>query len=1094
MPLRTCAPAFDKFVQDKRELPGRTPFLIAADVPGIPRPGKETRPGKEFAEVANYDNFIATVSDKENQYCSLYEIVDTKDAPVMAMFDLDKKSGVTHTPLEVFTAFSEVVSRVVKDLLGREFTLVPGETCEVADSTSAKKLSLHVKLYVGMHSVHDNKRFALCLIDVVLRTGSYPELIDGSSKTGTVIDLDIYTNWRQFRMLYQTKLSDKRYLLPVFGSSPNVVDHLWRFHPGHTREPLWWAALPETKVCGQRAVAPIQRAAVTHKKTPDHEVKKPSSLSMSADAAEKTRYFNSIDALKKIMSGPVDVMSVKHLKEYGDSTVYPLRNAVCPYKKSTHRNNHVYLMTHAGSSDIHIKCHNEKCKEAPTWTIYDYSPVETPWFDERCMDGMHQQAGNVDWAEDYDEPEMRDLPVERIVMVRAGMGTGKTKALLRLAERELADPSKKALIVTFSRTLAAKLHGDFAALDFVDYMQVKGGAPLCGPRIVVCLDSLWRVNTRNFDYVFIDEAVSVFLHFNSTKMERGHVNSGVLELLLLQCERMYFVDACVDTTMMKHIADYFARHRGCATHWIRNRHVRPSTRKAEIVTSMASGNCIAENALAMSAIGRVMELLEADKNVVVCTSTKKFATTLEEYVRQKRGSTSVLSYYSGKSESLANVNELWTSCQLLIYSPSVSAGVSFEGTHFDALVGFLVNSPATPSVDLSLQQLFRVRNLSDGAMYLYVQDFNADEDMPCTDEQVDDMLSADASIPNKYYLEPQLQAMSCTTIKDGKLVYDRTRMSYLIVKGIVAMRNKSLLKYRAILSKTLREDYGIPCSESFATLGADLDQDVLYEAAKLTTELPFEAVPVFARMDNGEAMYRTVSDNMERSSELDKAGKVLHDYATKMWRIPPEKIDETFYSKYVRSTDASALFYKAKRFFAMATKSSVEIRGAMSRVMDSVMANNDPNIKVYRTKLKTHYTVLLTAKDLLAGCLPADEFERLCALENVAVTDAVMCDQLARLKAAMDPVELKQFYKVLDLKETASSFVLFRKILASAFGFVAERKNDDKRKKAWHHIDVKVDWLRAMKLEYEPACLKEEEPVQASLPVPFSRPLFGRRE
>jgi Origin of replication binding protein len=1085
--FRNTPAKFDAFVTSKSKLPGVTPFLIASDVPGPPG---EDEPSKEFAEVANYENFAATVANEENRYLNLYEIVRSMDAPVMAMFDVDRHD-CAYPSAAVFTAFADALSRYVKDLLGRDYVAVPGETCQVADATTPRKTSLHVKLDVGMRSMHDNKRFALGLIEYVRRANTYPELVDCK---GIVIDKKVYSNFRQFRMLYQAKFERTNYLMPAFGSSDDPVDHLWAFHPGHTREPAWWAELP-----AGAAKAPDTRRAVVHKKTSPQEVKKATPTSRMEELLEKTRDFNQNEALKQVMSGPVDVMAITRLDaddtHHKGTTIYTLRDAVCPYKKSKHTNNHVYLMTHAGSSDIHVRCHNEKCQECPSWVIYDHSVVDTPLFDEQYLDGMHQQAGNVCWAEDYDEPEMRDLPVERMVMVRAGMGTGKTKALLRLAERELADPAKKALIVTFSRTLAAKLHADFAGLGFVDYMAVKGGAPLSGPRIVVCLDSLWRVNTRNFDYVFIDEAVSVFLHFNSTKMERGHVNSAMLELLLLQCERMYFVDACVDTTMMKHVVDYFAAHRGCGTHWVRNRHVRPSNRKAAIEWTLQGGNCIAENILAQSAMSRVMSILEAGKNVVVCTSTKKFATTLEEYVRQKRGSTSVLSYYSGKSESLKDVETLWTSCQLLIYSPSVSAGVSFEGTHFDALVGFLVNSPATPSVDLSLQQLFRVRNLSDGDMFLYVQDFNADEDMPHTDEQVDDMLSADASIPNKYYLEPQLQAMSSTTIQDGRLSYDKSRMSYLIVKGIVAMRNKSLLRYRTILAKTLREDYGIPCTETIAGIDAtlhELDMDVLQEAGSVSNDVAFADVPVFATMERGEAMYAAVAANMERASDTDKAGKVLHDYAMRKYQIDPAKIDERFYTDFVRKPDASALFFRAKRFALAVHKTPDEIRRTMSNVMDGVMSAADPNIKVYRTKLKAHYALLLKAQELIRGCLPCGpESEKFGALENVTITDETMCDKIALLKDSMDMSETKQFYKVLDLKESATTFVLFRKIMAQAFGFVVERQNDSKKTKAWHFIDIKQGWLRDLKELYSPTVLDAATEYEPAVHAPLKAPRFS---
>ena len=1089
--MQTFEPQFNKFVRTKPQLPGRTPFLIAADVPGRSRPGKAPEVGKEMAEIETYEEFIATISDEQNRYCNLYEIVDRMEAPVWAMFDIDLKNP-SHTPQEVIVAFESVVKIVVKELLSREFALAPGETCQVSDSSTPEKLSLHVKLCIGMRSVHDNKRFALAVVATILRLGC-PELLDASSRTGTIVDLNIYTNWRQFRMLYQAKLFTTRYLLPSPGSSTDAAEHLWRIHPGHTREPLWWADFPTPLAKPTKGMSD-GRASAVHKKKPPHDVKRATARSSMVDVREKTEYFNSIPALTKVMSGPVDVMSITHLVDHGDSTIYTLRDAVCPYKGARHSNNHVYFMTHAGSSDVHVRCHNEKCKKAAQWTVYDNSPLETSWFDETCLDGMHQQAANVAWAEDYNEPEMRDLPLESIVLVRAGMGTGKTKALLRLANAQLAaDPAKKALIVTFSRSLAAKLHADFAGLDFTDYAAVKGGAPLTGARIVVCLDSLWRVNTRNFDFVFIDEAVSVFLHFNSTKMERAHVNSGVLELLLLQCERMYLVDACVDTTMMKHIADYLAAHRGCGTCWVRNRHVRPSTRRAVVRTSLASGNCIAENLLARAAMSRVMELLEEGKNVVVCSSTKRFATTLEEYVRAKRGSTSVLSYYSGKTESLKDVESLWTSCQLLIYSPSVSAGVSFEGDHFHSLVGFLVNSPGTPSVDLSLQQLFRVRNLADGEMALFVQDFNADEEMPHTDEQVASMLAADASIPNKYYLDPQLQAMSKTTVRDGRLVYDNSRMSYLVVKGIVTMRNKSLLRYRAILTKTLREDYGIPCAESFEETHAyDLDLDVLHEAGKHVADVAFEDVPIFAAMEDGHVLYQAVSANMESSGEADKAGKVLHDYAFKMWRIPVDKIDEDFYLRFVRAPDASATYFKAKRFVAMTTKSVLDIRRTMSYMMDNVMATEDPNLKVFRTKIRAHYALLLKSHELVTGCLSCAEFEAFASLEDVTISDDTMREQLLRLTAAMDPGELAHFYRVLDLKDTVKPFVLFRKIMATAFGFRVERRNDDRRCRGWSSIDVRQDWLRDARDAYAPEVLSADEPVDRPL-VPPGRAVFSRR-
>lgn len=252
---------------------------------------------------------------------------------------------------------------------------------------------------------------------------------------------------------------------------------------------------------------------------------------------------------------------------------------------------------------------------------------------------------------------------------------------------------------------------------------------------------------------------------------------------------------------------------------------------------------------------------------------------------------------------------------------------------------------------------------------------------------------------------------------------------------------------------------------------------------------PFADVPVFATMERGEAMYAAVAANMERASDTDKAGKVLHDYAMRKYHVDPDKIDERFYNNYVRSPDASNLFYRAKRFALATNKTPDEIRATMSRVMEGIMAASDPNIKVYRTKLKTHYTLLIKAQELIHGCLArSTDAAKFGALQNVTITDATMCEQVSKMKDAMDASELKQLFKVLDLKDKATTFVFFRKMMAMAFGFGLERHNTGKLTKAWHFIDIKQDWLRDLKDSYSPAVLDaaaEYEPaVQAHLKAP----------
>lgn len=108
------------------------------------------------------------------------------------------------------------------------------------------------------------------------------------------------------------------------------------------------------------------------------------------------------------------------------------------------------------------------------------------------------------------------------------------------------------------------------------------------------------------------------------------------------------------------------------------------------------------------------------------------------------------------------------------------------------------------------------------------------------------------------------------------------------------------------------------------------------------------------------------------------------------------------------------------------------------------------------------------------SCLTPAQLASLKALEHVTVTDSIMCGAIDQLKAAMEPGELKSFLKALELKDTATTFVTFRKIFMTAFGFHVERQNPGKLTKAWHFVDVKPDWLALMKQKYAPACLDPE--------------------
>lgn len=375
------------------------------------------------------------------------------------------------------------------------------------------------------------------------------------------------------------------------------------------------------------------------------------------------------------------------------------------------------------------------------------------------------------WDHDYCEPAMRPLPDAGVVVVKAAMGVGKTKAL-----NAFLHSKGSVLMVTFSRALAAKLVAEFDGM--ADYQAREGY--LDDPRVVVCLDSLWRVKAPRYDYVVLDEAVSVLLHFNSYLMKRASENAAALDAYMTGAGHVFVVDAAVDLPFVATFVAHLEAARGQQAVWVRNRYVRPTNRVAAVL----------DRPRGTAAFDAICADLRSGKRVVVCSSTKRFVEQLVERASIRCPTARIVAHHGDPSSSdpLDDVHALWARADLLAYSPSVTAGVSFELEHFDVLYANFVKSMYTPGVEISLQQLFRVRRLNEGAMTIWYSQMGGDARTP---DSVD--------CPTFRGLNPKVR---------GGLDH-RTPLGRVVANGVLEMRRRSDARYREVLVDTLRREHAI---------------------------------------------------------------------------------------------------------------------------------------------------------------------------------------------------------------------------------------------------------------------------------------------
>jgi hypothetical protein len=981
----------------------------------------------------------------------LYEVLEDSRDPVRLFFDLDSK-GNAFTSTQVADCFRAALGGYLASVHAVQLEDL---TVQMSEASRPGKTSVHAVVDLQIASMLEHKLLSIELVQFIIGHGERFLALQ-LSETECVLDLAVYTNFRSFRMLGMCKLGGTAVLRALPGSSSSVLDHMVGVHsqrPCAVRLQTRCQLVPPSLSGTSRPARP----AATH--VPH------------ADAVKLADMLNSWPDVKEVFpGGTLQVHSAVHTEKRVRVRLAP--HTVCPYAKRAHKSNNLYVNLYHTRVRADVECYDDECQRK--MDLQGRTGLMNPASQQTALhdsvhDSMHAQFDNIKWHDLYDEPRMRPLPVAPLVCVRAGMGLGKTEEVKVLLNEQCPigpDEQKTVLIITFSRKLADKCYEDFQHLDFINY-QAHDGA-LNQARIIVCLDSLNRVVGRQFDFIIVDEACSVILHFNSPLMQETGSKSFLLESLIQQAKHVYLVDAMLDTTFMKNIVDYFAMAKGEEAVWVCNSHVRPSNRVANIVRGKAGlSKAIGTESLVFAAARKVLDLLNDGKRVVCCSSTKKFTEVLQLYISQMRPATDIL-VLNSKSEQ--KPGDSWDQFDLLVYSPSISAGVSFTAPHFDSLVGYLVNSKYTPTVDIALQQLFRVRQLAAGDMHLYVQDTASPsaDSLPHTMEKVAQMLQNDIAMVTAgghTAVSTDLSFAAQNTFKDNRVQYDQERLSYRVILGIVLTANRSAVSFTDLLVGTLREDYGIPVSMHTAHLkeaGYDADITILAEAQRPKVVPHFDTV-----MRLTPAQFSALANQSEHS-DAEKASLKLFQDVTNVWGVSMDRVDSAFYNKLVMASSAADHYYRARRLNEACRLTLEENRAVYDRKMQKVLASDDYNLELYRTRTRKYYEMLIAGQALLIGAMGVKDRDSLQHQQVVTMLDTELDTVLARFWKEMGPKKAACVRKVFAITAGKDAKLTVGKVLRQAFDIVISHADYNKGRPAYHTLRFQLNKEALLAQCYEP--------------------------
>lgn len=296
---------------------------------------------------------------------------------------------------------------------------------------------------------------------------------------------------------------------------------------------------------------------------------------------------------------------------------------------------------------------------------------------------------------------LKDITISEnyITVIESPLGTGKTTAIID--EIKKTNP-ETILFVMFRRSLTNNLLGKLDNMDFSNYLNITG--KITHNRVLIQVESLHRLNKFDYDLVVIDEITSVLTQFGSP-FHRDRLDDNRENFQkLLGCKKVVLMDGFIDDRAI----DFIVKSINKPIHFIQNT-VKIDDRKYERIKQS-------------EVIPFIKNGVKNNMKVVVPCATKKFGVKIRDEL--KKSKISVL-FFSGdvddsdNPELIKNIDDVVTAFSVLIFTPTLQAGVDISVKYFDFMIAY--GSPWSCCARDFVQMMWRVRHLKTRSVFYAIQ-------------------------------------------------------------------------------------------------------------------------------------------------------------------------------------------------------------------------------------------------------------------------------------------------------------------------------------------------------------------------------------
>ena len=338
----------------------------------------------------------------------------------------------------------------------------------------------------------------------------------------------------------------------------------------------------------------------------------------------------------------------------------------------------------------------------------------------------------------YEKSSIEDLTKDKqgIVIIKAEKGVGKTNAVINYMNKLDNLDNKKIGYISFRQTLTNNIKQRFntslqdysfnTSLQdysfntnrqpdncFISYKDVNEET-IKADKWICQLESIHRVELKKLDLLIIDEINQVLNQFFSSTMERKlHENWPHFQALIKAADKIIIMDADINEDTIKTIQQ-MKPDTEIKLHintFKRNYNMEVTTDEINIRNEIFKA-VKSNNKIVIASNSSHIKLVELQKEINKLDITYMDKET--GLYRNRKPNTILYTRETMKNkqtaETLTDVNNSWINYDVVIYSPTIQSGLSFEQQHFDYCYGIFNNK--TNSYNDCSQMLHRVRQVN----------------------------------------------------------------------------------------------------------------------------------------------------------------------------------------------------------------------------------------------------------------------------------------------------------------------------------------------------------------------------------------------